>query len=71
MRAIALTGGHSPSSWFSAAGSLAGAAGEYPMKLTLNAQLKTAATTVTSSVTIAVKRLMEESRRQRVTDGLK
>ena len=52
-------------------GSLAGAAGEYPMKLTLNAQLKAAATTVSSTVTIAVERLMEESRRTRVTDGLK
>ncbi len=52
-------------------GSLARAAGEYPMKLMLNAQLKAAATTVTSTVTIAVERLMEESRRTRVTDGLK
>jgi hypothetical protein len=52
-------------------GTLARAAGEYPMKVALNAQLKAGATTVTSVVTIAVERLMEESRRTRVTDGLK
>ena len=40
-------------------GSLAGAAGEYPMKLSLNAQLKAAATTVSSTVTIAVASIVD------------
>jgi PKD repeat protein len=45
-------------------------AGTYPVTLTLDAQAGGDVTTVTSSVTVAVKRLMEESRRKRVTDAL-
>src|SRR5262245_18269801 len=43
----------------------------YPLNVTLEARAKTAATTINSSVTFSVERLMEESRRVRVTDGLK
>ena len=43
----------------------------YPLNATLDARAKSAATTINSSVTISVERLMEESRRVRVTDGLK
>jgi len=49
---------------------VARAAGEYPLTLTLDAQAKSGDTTVTSKVTIQVDRLMEESRRARVTDAL-
>jgi hypothetical protein len=43
----------------------------YPLNATLDARAKSAATTINSSVTISVERLMEESRRVRATDGLK
>jgi hypothetical protein len=46
------------------------AAGQYPLSLTLDAQAKKGATAITSQVTIHVERLMEESRRVRVTDAL-
>ena len=46
------------------------AAGDYPLALTLEASATVAAAAVTSSVTIHVDRLMEESRRKRVTDAL-
>ena len=46
------------------------AVGEYPLVLTLSAAAATSTTAVTSSVTIRVSRLMEESRRKRVTDAL-
>jgi hypothetical protein len=45
-------------------------AGTYPMTLTLDAKLGGEVTTVASTVTVAVNRLMEESRRTRVTDAL-
>jgi hypothetical protein len=45
-------------------------AGTYPLKLTLDAHAEGEGTKVTSSVTVAVNRLMEESRRKRVTDAL-
>ncbi len=44
-------------------------AGAYPMTMTLEAAAAAGATTLTSSVTIRVDRLMEESRRKRVMDG--
>lgn len=47
------------------------AAGDYPLTLVLDAQAKGETTTITSKVTIRVDRLMEESRRTRVTDALK
>ena len=47
------------------------AAGEYPVTIVADAQVKTATATVTLSVTIRVDRLMEENRRTRVTDALK
>ena len=47
-----------------------GAAGRYPLDLTLEATGGNATTRVTSSVTIRVDRLMEENRRKRVTDAL-
>jgi len=46
------------------------AAGDYPMTLTADAKATAGTATVTAVVTIKVNRLMEESRRQRVTDGL-
>jgi hypothetical protein len=46
-------------------------AAEYPLSLVAQASLKSGATTVTSDVVIRVDRLMEESRRVRVTDALK
>ena len=49
----------------------AGAAASYPLTLTAQAVAKTDKTTVTSIVTIRVEKLMEESRRVRVTDALK
>jgi hypothetical protein len=54
-------------------GCLAGsarAAAEYPLVLTLDAVADTAAAAVKASVTINVDRLMEESRRKKVTDAL-
>jgi hypothetical protein len=45
-------------------------AGEYPLKLTVEAQATDKGSTVTSSVSIRVDRLMEENRRKRVTDTL-
>src|SRR4051812_34863319 len=48
----------------------ASAAVDYPLELTFDASLKTEAATITSSVTIHLDRLMEESRRKRVTDAL-
>jgi hypothetical protein len=66
--------------WFVAMGSVAilvaclggpaRAAGDYPLVLTLEASASTATAAVTSTVTIRVDRLMEESRRKRVTDAL-
>jgi hypothetical protein len=47
------------------------AAADYPMTLVVDARAKTANATVTSSVTIQVDRLMEESRRKRVADALR
>src|SRR5688572_16663407 len=44
--------------------------GEYPLVLTVGAEVSDATTTVSSSVNIRVDRLMEENRRQRVTDAL-
>ena len=46
------------------------AAGQYPLTLTLDAQAKKGVSTIASQVTIHVDRLMEESRRVRVTDAL-
>jgi len=46
------------------------AAGDYPLVLTLDASASVATAAVTSSVTIHVDRLMEENRRERVTDAL-
>jgi len=46
------------------------AAGTYPLTLTLKAAAEKADAAVTAAVTIQVDRLMEESRRQRVTDAL-
>jgi len=50
---------------------LARAAGEYPLNVTLEANAKTANAAITSKVSIALDRLMEESRRTRVIEGLK
>src|SRR5262245_48217789 len=47
------------------------AAGEYPLTLTVDAQAKTKATTVTTTFTIRVERLMDESRYKQATDTLK
>jgi hypothetical protein len=52
-------------------GSLAHGAGEYPFSAVLDAHAETATAKVTSQVTISIDRLMEESRRVRVLDGLK
>jgi hypothetical protein len=46
------------------------AANDYPLTLTLDATASTATASVASIVTIRVDRLMEESRRKRVTDAL-
>ena len=45
-------------------------AGDYPLTLTADATVKTSDVTITSHVVIYVDRLMEESRRKRVTDAL-
>jgi hypothetical protein len=50
---------------------LAQGAGNYPMSAELDARAKAATASVTATVSISVERLMEESRRIRVTDGLK
>ena len=47
------------------------AAGEYPLTLAVTAQAKTATTTVSSTLTIRVDRLMSETSRTRVMDALK
>ena len=47
------------------------AAVQYPLSLTLDAQMKAGETTVNSKVTIQVDRAMENVRRTRVTDALK
>jgi hypothetical protein len=52
-------------------GSIARGAGEYPLDVLLNAHAQSATSTITSTVSIVVERPMEESRRKRVTDGLK
>ncbi|HMF95757.1 MAG TPA: hypothetical protein VKE96_15760 [Vicinamibacterales bacterium] len=52
-------------------GALAHAAGGYPRTLVAQALVKTGETSVTSTVTIKIDRLMEPSRRTRVLDGLK
>jgi hypothetical protein len=46
------------------------AAAEYPLTLAVEAKANTATTAVKSSLTIRVDRLMDESRRKRVTDAL-
>ncbi len=46
-------------------------AADYPLSLTLNAKVKSGDTEITSIVTVTVDRLMEESRRTRVTDALR
>jgi len=46
------------------------AAAQYPLDLVLDAKVSTPAAALTSSVAIRVNRLMEESRRKRVTDAL-
>ena len=46
------------------------AAGDYPLTLTLDAKATTGVTAVTSRMMVRVERLMEESRRKRVTDAL-
>lgn len=46
-------------------------AANYPLSLVALASVKSGATSVTSNVVIRVDRLMEESRRTRVTDALK
>jgi hypothetical protein len=53
-----------------AAGGL-GHAANYPLTATMDAQVKSGATTITTQLVIHVDRLMEESRRVRVTDALK
>jgi hypothetical protein len=50
---------------------LSAGAGTYPLTLMLDAQVKAANASATSSVTIHVDRLMEENRRVRVTDAFK
>jgi hypothetical protein len=52
-------------------GSIARAAGEYPLEVVLNAHAQSPTSTVTSTISLVVDRPMEESRRKRVTDGLK
>jgi hypothetical protein len=52
-------------------GSFARGAVEYPFNAVLDARVQTAAASVVASVSISVERLMEESRRVRVTDALK
>lgn len=47
------------------------AAVRYPLTLTLDAQLKSGATTISTTVTLRVDRPMEDGRRARVTDALK
>ena len=46
-------------------------AADYPLSIVALASLKSGETSVTSNVVIRVDRLMEESRRTRVTDALK
>ena len=52
-------------------GALAQAAGGYPKTLVAQALVKSGETSITSTVTIKIDRLMEPSRRTRVLDGLK
>ena len=47
------------------------AAVQYPLTLTLDAQMKAGETTVNTKVTVQVDRAMENVRRTRVTDALK
>jgi hypothetical protein len=47
------------------------AAGDYPLTLMVDAKASTETSTVTSVVTIRVDRLMDESRRKKVSDALK
>jgi hypothetical protein len=47
------------------------AAGEYPLTLVADARAKNETTTINTKVTIYVDRLMEESRRKRVSDALR
>ena len=56
-----------------AVGLLAGAphAADYPLSVVALASLKSGTTAITSNVVIRVNRLMEESRRTRVSDALK
>ena len=55
---------------FATSGSLR-AAGVYPMTLAVSAQVKNGATTVTSTFTIRIERLMTEPTRTKVTDALR
>src|SRR5262245_23980944 len=50
---------------------VSGAAAGYPMTLAARAKATSGETTISSTVTIVVDRLMEASRRTRVLDGLK
>ena len=56
-----------------AVGLLAGAprAADYPLSVVALAWLKSGSTAITSTVVMRVKRLMEESRRPRVSDALR
>ena len=47
------------------------AAGEYPLTLAATGEVKSGSTTVTSTFTVRVDRLMRESDQTRVTDGFK
>src|SRR6516162_1771723 len=49
----------------------ASAAGIYPQTITANAKAVNGATTVTSTITIRIDRLVEPSRRDRLIEGLK
>jgi hypothetical protein len=51
--------------------SMSGAQGEYPLDLTLDVSAHTDTIAISSAVVIHVDRLMEESRRKRVTDALR
>jgi hypothetical protein len=50
---------------------LASAAGTYPQTITANAKAVEGVTTVTSTITITIDRLVEPSRRDRLIEGLK
>jgi hypothetical protein len=52
-------------------GQAAGAAGTYPRTIVANAKATSGATTITSSITVQINRLIEPSRRDRLIAGLK